>query len=69
MLSVAEALDRVLAGVPVLAAESVPLSAALGRVLAEPIVAGREIPPWDNSAMDGYAVRAVDLRAARPDGR
>ena len=66
MLSVAEALDRVLAGVPVLPAETVPLSLALGRVLAEPVVAGREIPPWDNSSMDGYAVRAADLRGASP---
>jgi molybdopterin molybdotransferase len=64
MLSVAEALERVLAGVPVLGHESVPLAAALGRVLAEPVVAEREIPPWDNSAMDGYAVRAEDTRAA-----
>ncbi len=66
MLSVAEALDRVLTGVPVLPAETLPLSLALGRVLAEPVVAGREIPPWDNSSMDGYAVRAADLRGASP---
>ncbi len=64
MLSVAEALERVLAGVSVLGHESVPLAAALGRVVAEPVVAGREIPPWDNSSMDGYAVRAADTRAA-----
>ena len=64
MLSVAEALGRVLARVPVLSRESVSLEAALGRVLAEPVVAGREIPPWDNSSMDGYAVRAADTRAA-----
>jgi molybdopterin molybdotransferase len=67
VLSVAEALDRVLAGVPVLPPETLPLSMALGRVLAEPLVAGREIPPWDNSSMDGYAVRAADLRGAGPD--
>ncbi|HEX2482295.1 MAG TPA: molybdopterin molybdenumtransferase MoeA, partial [Methylomirabilota bacterium] len=60
MLSVAEALERVLAGVSVLGHESVPLAASLGRVVAEPVVAGREIPPWDNSSMDGYAVRAAD---------
>ena len=67
MLSVAEALERVLTGVPVLAAESVPLGEALARVLAEPIVAEREIPPWDNSSMDGYALRARDTEAASPD--
>ena len=67
MLSVAEALERVLTGVSVLAAESVPLGEALARVLAEPIVAEREIPPWDNSSMDGYALRARDTEAASPD--
>ena len=64
MLSVAEALERVLTGVSVLDRESVPLAMALGRVLVEPVVAGREIPPWDNSSMDGYAVRGVDTRSA-----
>ena len=64
MLSVAEALERVLAGVPVLDAESVLLAEALGRVLAVPVVSAREIPPWDNSSMDGYAVRAEDTVAA-----
>ncbi len=67
MLSVAEALERVLAGVAVLGAESVPLGEALGRVLAEPVVAGREIPPWDNSSMDGYALRAADTETASPE--
>ena len=37
--------------------------AALDRVLAEPVTATREIPPWPNSSMDGYAVRAADTRA------
>jgi molybdopterin molybdotransferase len=64
VLSVAEALERVLAGVAVLGTESVPLGEALGRVLAEPVVAGREIPPWDNSSMDGYALRAADTATA-----
>ena len=67
MLSVAEALERVLAGVPVLDAESVPLEEALGRVLAESVVARREVPPWDNSSMDGYALRTGDTRAASED--
>jgi molybdopterin molybdotransferase len=64
VLSVTEALERVLAGVPVLGAESVPLAEALDRVLAAPIVSTREIPPWDNSSMDGYAVRATDTTTA-----
>jgi molybdopterin molybdotransferase len=66
VLSVAEALERVLAGVPVLGVESVPLADALGRVLAAPVVSRREIPPWDNSSMDGYAVRAADTSEASP---
>jgi molybdopterin molybdotransferase len=64
VLSVAEALDRVLSGVPVLGAESIPIGEALGRVLAEAVVAAREVPPWDNSSMDGYAIRAGDTAAA-----
>jgi len=60
MLTVEEALDEILSRVKPLPTEKVPLMAALGRALAEPIVSGREIPPWANSSMDGYAVRAAD---------
>ncbi|MEW7976398.1 MAG: gephyrin-like molybdotransferase Glp [Candidatus Sedimenticola endophacoides] len=42
--------------------ETVPLQAALGRVLAQPVVSQVTVPPWDNSAMDGYAVNSADLR-------
>ncbi|RDV27340.1 molybdopterin molybdenumtransferase MoeA [Alteromonas aestuariivivens] len=45
--------------------ESVPLSSALGRVLASPIVAKHNVPPWDNSAMDGYAVIASNAVAGK----
>ncbi len=41
--------------------ETVAASAALGRVLAETLVAGLDLPPWPNSAMDGYAIRHADL--------
>ncbi len=41
--------------------ESVPLRAACGRVLAAAIVAPMDLPPFDNSAVDGYAVRHADL--------
>ena len=44
--------------------ETVPLVLAAGRVLAAPVVAGEDIPPAPNSAMDGYAVRAEDLTEA-----
>ncbi|MCG7947526.1 MAG: molybdopterin molybdotransferase MoeA [Candidatus Thiodiazotropha taylori] len=42
---------------------SVPLNQALGRVLAEPVKSQVDVPPWDNSAMDGYAVNSADLSA------
>ena len=42
------------------------LPAALGRVLAEPVGARLTLPPWDNSAMDGFAVRAADVAGASP---
>jgi molybdopterin molybdotransferase len=66
-LTVAEALAAVLEGVSVLPAESVPLLDALGRVLAEPVIARDDLPPFANSAMDGYAVRAADLANAGAD--
>lgn len=62
MLSFEEALDRLLAGaVPPAELESLPLLAAAGRVLAETQVSAIKVPPHDNSAMDGYLVRAVDV--------
>jgi molybdopterin biosynthesis enzyme len=61
LLSVAEALDRVLAQAAPLRAEEVPLGDAEGRVLAYPLTARRTQPPADVSAMDGYAVRAADV--------
>jgi molybdopterin molybdotransferase len=64
MLEVAEAAARIVADVRALAPERVPLLDALGRVLAEPMVAPLTLPPWDNSAMDGYAVRGGDVRDA-----
>ncbi|MES9941221.1 MAG: gephyrin-like molybdotransferase Glp [Candidatus Thiodiazotropha sp. 6PLUC2] len=47
--------------VSVIEKESVPLEQALGRVLAEPVNSQVDVPPWDNSAMDGYALRSSDL--------
>jgi molybdopterin molybdotransferase len=64
LLSVAEALDRVLAQAGPLRAEEVPLGDAEGRVLACPLTARRTQPPADVSAMDGYAVRAADVANA-----
>lgn len=50
-----------------LPAEAVPIEAALGRIIAEPVRAAVDLPPWDNSAMDGYALRAVDIATAGPE--
>ena len=63
MLSVDDALSRVLAAVRPPLGERVALADAFERVLAEPIVATRDVPPWDNSAMDGFAVVSADLAA------
>ncbi|HTO69041.1 MAG TPA: gephyrin-like molybdotransferase Glp [Myxococcota bacterium] len=63
-LSVAEARRIILEAVPALGVETVGLAEAAGRVLAEEIRAGVRIPPADNSAMDGYAVRAADTAGA-----
>ncbi len=64
MLSVDEALAIVLANTPRLALEDVELAGALGRVLGEAVEADADLPPFDRSAMDGYAVRAADVAGA-----
>ncbi|MBC8013363.1 MAG: molybdopterin molybdotransferase MoeA [Methyloceanibacter sp.] len=63
LLSVAEALARVTQGLAPLEAERVALGQARGRVLAEDLAARLTQPPFDASAMDGYAVRAEDIAA------
>jgi molybdopterin molybdotransferase len=60
VLTVEEAIGQILARVEPLGIERVDVMAALGRVLAEPIVSRATIPPWPNSSMDGYALRAQD---------
>jgi molybdopterin molybdotransferase len=64
MISVDAALEQILAGVLPLPSEEVALGDALGRVLATDLVAQLDVPPFANSAMDGYAVRAMDLAGA-----
>ena len=64
MISVSEAFAIVLDHTPVLGLEDVPLGEALGRVLAEEVRADTDLPPFDRSAMDGYAVRAQDVEGA-----
>jgi molybdopterin molybdotransferase len=67
LLAVDEAIRRILDRIPALSVESVPTPQALGRVLAQDIIAAADIPPFANSGMDGYAVRAADTRSAAPD--
>jgi len=57
-----EALEFLLAQArPLRETERLPLGEALGRVLAQPLTSPIDVPPWDNSAMDGYAVKSADL--------
>jgi molybdopterin molybdotransferase len=71
LMPVAQALDHLLASA---SAESLPdtetlrLEAVLGRVLAKPLRSAHDVPPWDNSAMDGYALHADDIAAANQTG-
>ena len=64
MLSVEDALERILAHFHVLESEERPLLDALGQVLAEDATARHDIPPLDNSAMDGYAIQAASVAGA-----
>jgi molybdopterin molybdotransferase len=66
MLTVREASARIRAATAPLPAEIVAIDRALGRFLAQDVVAGRVLPPWDNSAMDGFAVRSRDVPGVLP---
>lgn len=66
-LSPGDAMARITRGLAPLPAEEVPLAQALGRALAEDVRSPITIPPWDNSAVDGFAVRAQDIRGASAD--
>ena len=67
MISVTEALSHLFALARPLASERVPLAEAHGRVLAQPVQALRDHPPFSAAAMDGYALHAEDLAAATAD--
>jgi len=64
MISVAEAIQIVRQQTLALSTERVPLEHALGRVLVEDVVADTDLPPFDRAQMDGYAVRAQDVKEA-----
>jgi molybdopterin molybdotransferase len=67
MLSLEQARERILDAVRPLPAETADLNQALGRFTAEPLRSTVDLPPADNSAMDGYAVRSEDLASAGAD--
>lgn len=64
MRPVKEALETVLENIKVIGTERIPVQNSLGRVLAEDVYSNIYLPPWDNSAMDGYAVRWEDIEEA-----
>ncbi len=67
MISFEEALDNILSRIQPLGLEKVLLLESLGRIIGEDIYARRDIPPLDNSAMDGYALRFEDIRETSKD--
>ncbi|HMK52162.1 MAG TPA: gephyrin-like molybdotransferase Glp [Thermodesulfobacteriota bacterium] len=67
MISFDEALNNILSHIAPLGFEKVPLLQSLGRVIGEDAFAKWDIPPFDNSAMDGYALRFEDVEKASPD--
>ena len=67
MTTVEQALETILSQVQVLGSERIDILGSRGRVLAEDIVSGLDVPPHDNSSMDGYAVRHTDIAAAVAD--
>jgi len=66
MIRAEDAIRRILDTISPLPLEKVGILTALGRVLGEDIAAGRDIPPKNNSSMDGYALRSADTRGASP---
>lgn len=66
LTEIESARELILARCTALPAEAVPIADALGRTVAAPVVSDERVPGFDNSAMDGYAVRAEDLRGATP---
>ena len=61
MKLLADARSEVLAALDVQGPESIPVAEGRNRILAGPVVAGENVPPFANSAMDGFAVRAQDI--------
>lgn len=66
LLTVDEALDRIVGHAQLLAVEQIAVGAASGRVLREPAIASVDLPPFPSSAMDGFAIRAADAPGELP---
>lgn len=66
LLSVSDARARILSRFQPVSTESLPLADCLNRVLAQTISAATDLPPFDNSSMDGFAVRSADIADATP---
>src|SRR2546427_10000807 len=67
MLELEQALQRIVLAMPKPISENIPLGEAHGRVMAERVLSPIDLPSFDNSAMDGYAVRSTDVAAAKAD--
>ncbi|HEY9527609.1 MAG TPA: hypothetical protein VIR02_11025, partial [Anaerolineales bacterium] len=67
LLSVDQARERILSHFQPVTTETLPLAGCSNRVLAQDIVAPNDLPPFDNSSMDGFAVRAVDVAEGTVD--
>jgi len=65
-ISITQALDHIYTQTPVVDDEWIPIEASVGRVIAEDLVAGFDLPRFDNSAMDGYAVKCADAGGCVP---
>ena len=64
MISVSKAKQQILKALPQLPKEIIKIEESLGRILAEPVIADRDFPLFDNSAMDGIALKAADTQGA-----
>lgn len=69
LLSVEQARERILSQLNPVGIETIPLAACVNRVLGVDIIAADDLPLFDNSSMDGFAIRAADTSTAAPDSR
>lgn len=67
MLELEQALEKILSVIPPARCQLSPLIQAHGRICSDKVISSLDLPPFDNSAMDGYAVRAADLKNATSD--